>query len=47
MERLTYKAKDKAEMICRYEDCDTCKECCPDMNEDNCPCLQEVLKKTG
>lgn len=48
MERLTitsYKNACKREMICRYEDCDTCEEYCPDLNEDNCPCLQEVLEK--
>ncbi|MCM1205046.1 MAG: hypothetical protein NC300_12965 [Bacteroidales bacterium] len=44
MDRLTLK-EDKKEMICRYEDCDTCEEYCPDMNKDNCPCLQEVLEK--
>ena len=46
MERLTsYKNKCKREMVCRYEDCDTCEEYCPDLNEDNCPCLQDVLEK--
>lgn len=46
MERLTsYKNDCKREMICRYEDCDTCEEYCPHLNEDNCPCLQEVLEK--
>lgn len=46
MERLTsYKNECNREMICRYEDCDTCEEYCPDINEDNCPCLQEVIKK--
>lgn len=46
MDRLTsYKNDYKREMICRYEDCDTCEEYCPDLNEDNCPCLQEVLEK--
>lgn len=46
MERLTnYNNDCKREMICRYEDCDTCEEYCPDLNEDNCPCLQEALKK--
>lgn len=45
-ERLTsYKSECKREMICRYEDCDTCEEYCPHLNEDNCPCLQEVLEK--
>lgn len=46
MERLTsYKNKCKREMICRYEDCGTCKEYCPHINEENCHCLQEVLEK--
>lgn len=46
MERLTtYISEYKREMICRYEDCDTCEEYCPHLNEDNCPCLQEVLEK--
>lgn len=46
MERLTsYKSDCKREMICRYEDCDTCEEYCPHLNEDNCPCLQEILNK--
>lgn len=46
MERLTsYKNDCKREMICRYENCDTCEEYCPDLNEDNCPCLQEILEK--
>ncbi|EOS27651.1 hypothetical protein C806_00098 [Lachnospiraceae bacterium 3-1] len=46
MERLTsYKSECKREMICRYENCDTCEEYCPDLNEDNCPCLQEILEK--
>lgn len=46
MDRLTsYKDICKREMICRYEDCDTCEEYCPDLNADNCPCLQEVLGK--
>lgn len=46
MERLTsYKNDCKREMICRYEDCDTCEEYCPHLSEDNCPCLQEVLEK--
>lgn len=46
MERLTsYKSECKREMICRYEDCDTCEEHCPHMNEDDCLCLQEVLNK--
>ena len=48
MERLTsYKNECKREMVCRYEDCDTCEEYCPYLNEDNCPCLQEVLEKLG
>lgn len=46
MERLTsYKSERKREMICRYEDCDTCEEYCPLLNEDNCPCLQDILEK--
>ncbi len=46
MERLTSCRNDcKREMICRYEDCDTCEEYCPHLNEDNCSCLQEVLEK--
>lgn len=46
MERLTsYKSGCKREMICRHEDCDTCEEYCPHLNEDNCTCLQEVLEK--
>lgn len=46
MERLTsYESVCKREMICRYEDCDTCEEYCPNLNEDNCPCLQEILEK--
>lgn len=46
MERLTsYESDCKREMICRYEDCDTCEENCPHLNEDNCPCLQEILEK--
>lgn len=46
MERLTsYENDCKKEMICRYEDCDTCEEYCPHLNEDNCPCLQEALEK--
>lgn len=46
MERLTsYKSECKREMICKYEDCNTCEEHCPHLNEDNCPCLQEVLEK--
>lgn len=46
MERLTsYESDCKREMICRYEDCDICEEYCPHLNEDNCPCLQEVLEK--
>lgn len=46
MERLTsYESDCKREMICRYEDCDTCEENCPHLNEDNCPCLQEILNK--
>lgn len=48
MERLTsYKNECRREMVCRYEDCDTCEEYCPYLNEDNCPCLQEVLEKLG
>lgn len=46
MERLTsYKSECGREMICRYDDCETCEEYCPHMNQDNCPCLQEVLEK--
>lgn len=46
MERLTnHKNNCKREMICRYEECDTCEEYCPRMNEDNCTCLQEILEK--
>lgn len=46
MERLTiYESECKRGMICRYEDCDTCEEYCPYLNEDDCPCLQEILKK--
>lgn len=46
MNRLTsYESDCQREMICRYEDCDTCEEYCPHLNEDNCLCLQEVLEK--
>lgn len=46
MERLTsYKNEWKREMICRYENRETCEEYCPNMNEENCHCLQEVLEK--
>lgn len=46
MERLTsYKNECKSEMICRYEECFTDEEHCPHLNEENCPCLQEILKK--
>lgn len=46
MERLTsYDSKCKREMICRYEDCDADEEHCPHLNEDNCPCLQEILER--
>lgn len=46
MERLTsHNNGCKREMLCRCEDCDTCEENCPHMNEDNCTCLQEVLEK--
>lgn len=46
MARLTtYKSECKREMICRYEDCMTDEEYCPHLNEDNCPCLQEILEK--
>lgn len=46
MERLTtYISEYKREMICRYEDCMTDEEYCPHLNEDNCPCLQEILEK--
>ena len=46
MERLTSYERDyKREMVCRYEECDTCEEYCPYLNVDNCPCLQDVLKE--
>ena len=41
MDRLTA-AK---EMICGYENCDTCEENCPYLNQNDCPCLQEILEK--
>ena len=48
MSRLTTpKTERNREMICRYEDCDVCEEYCPHLNEDNCPCLQEILEKLG
>lgn len=48
MERLTTpKTERNREMICRYEDCDVCEEYCPHLQEDNCPCLQEILEKLG
>lgn len=45
MERLTSHGSERREMICRYEDCDICEDNCPQMNEDNCQCLKEVLEK--
>lgn len=46
MERLTtYKKEVDREMICRHEECDTIEEYCPHCNEENCPCLQEVINK--
>lgn len=46
MQRLTsYESKCKREMICKHEDCDIREEYCPHTDEDNCPCLQEVLEK--
>lgn len=46
MERLTsYKNECGREMICRHEDCMVDGEHCPHMNEDVCPCLQDILNK--
>lgn len=46
MERLTsYKNECKREMICNHEECFMDEEHCPHVNEDICPCLQEVLEK--
>ncbi len=46
MERLTsYENECNREMICRHEDCCIDEEYCPHQNEDNCLCLQEVIKK--
>lgn len=46
MERLTsYKNECKREMICNHEECFVDEEHCPHVNEDICPCLQEVLEK--
>ncbi len=46
MERLTsYKNECKREMICRHEECFTDEEHCPNLNEDNCPCLQDILER--
>ncbi len=42
MERLTnYNNDCKREMICRYEDCDTCEEYCPDLTME---CYKDLLK---
>lgn len=45
MERLSYKDKDRIDVICKYEDCDICEQRCPCINEDNCLCLQEILER--
>ncbi len=46
MERLTsYENECNREMICRYEDCCIDEEYCPHLNEDNCLCLQEAIKR--
>ena len=46
MERFTsYKNECKREMICRHEKCSSDEEHCPHLNEDNCPCLQDVLER--
>lgn len=46
MERLTsYKSECKREMICRDEGCMVDGEHCPHLNEDSCPCLQDVLER--
>ena len=48
MERLTTKELyGKREMVCRFEDCETVEENCPHINEDNCFCLQSILKRLG
>lgn len=48
MERLTTRALyGKREMICLFSDCDTTGEHCPHINEDNCFCLQSILKRLG
>lgn len=33
------------QMICRHEDCTTDEKHCPFMNEDDCRCLQKILKR--
>lgn len=46
MKRLTsYKNEYKRELICRYDECSTEEEHCPYLNEDNCHCLQDVLRR--
>lgn len=48
MSRLTTNKNEcNREMICRHEECDVCEEYCPHLQEDNCPCLQEVIEKLG
>ena len=42
---LDYKNECKREMICNHEECFMDEEHCPHVNEDICPCLQEVLEK--
>lgn len=45
MERLINRKNEREiDIICRHEECDTDVEHCPNFDEYNCPCLQDVLK---
>lgn len=46
MERLINRKNEREiDMICRHEECDTDVEHCPNFDEYNCPCLQDVLER--
>lgn len=46
MERLINRKNEREiDIICRHEECDTDVEHCPNFDEYNCPCLQDVLER--
>lgn len=46
MEKLVSTENGKVDgMFCRYEECCTTEDICPNLQLDNCECLKEALKK--